>query len=170
MEQVDIVDEQDNVLYSTSKQEAHEKGLLHRTVISEVKDSQGRWLLVKQSADRQDGGQYVSPVGGHVKAGESAEDALKREAMEEIGLKDFKYTYTGKKIFYRDVIGRHENHYYIMYEIHSDEKLTLNHESVGYEAFTEEQLKQELKDKPEKFGAAFIFVLKTFYPALLQML
>lgn len=66
-ERVDIVDEQDNVLYQTTKQEAHKKGLLHRTVISEVKDSKGRWILVKQSSDRQDAGQYVSPVGGHIK-------------------------------------------------------------------------------------------------------
>lgn len=167
MEQVDIVDEQDNVLYSTSKQEAHEKGLLHRTVISLVIDSHDRWLLVKQASNKQDAGQYVTPVGGHVKAGESVEDSLKREVMEEIGLKNFKYTYTGTSIFNRDILGRHENHYVIMYEIRSDEKLTLNHESVGYKAFTEVQLKQELKDKPEKFGAAFTFVLKTFYPHLL---
>ena len=167
MEQVDIVDEQDNVLYSTSKQEAHEKGLLHRCIVSEIKDSHGHWLLVKQAADRQDAGQYVSPVGGHVQAGESVEAALRREAMEEVGLKDFKYTYTGKKIFNRDVIGRHENHYFIMYEIHSDEKLVLNHKSVGYEAFTDEQLRQELKNKPEKFGIAFKFVLEHFYPGCL---
>ncbi len=167
MEQVDIVDEQDNVLYSTSKKEAHEKGLLHRCVVSEVKDSQGRWLLVKQASDRQDAGQYVSPVGGHVKAGESIEDALRREALEEVGLTDIHFTYTGKKIFNRDVIGRHENHYFSLYEIHSDEKLTLNHESVGYEAFTDDQLRQELKDNPQKFGDAFTFVLKNFYPHIL---
>lgn len=82
-ELVDIVDDACAVLYSVTKTEAHQKGLLHRTVIGEVRDSKGNWLLVQQSADRQDAGQFVSPVGGHVRAGESDEDALRREAMED---------------------------------------------------------------------------------------
>ena len=35
-EQVDIVNEENEVIGQTPKQEAHEKGLLHRCVISEV--------------------------------------------------------------------------------------------------------------------------------------
>src|SRR3990167_3107395 len=83
-EQVDIVNEKDEVLYNTTKQEAHEKGLLHRTVIAEVVDSKGKWLLVKQASNKQDAGQYVSPVGGHAQAGESTDEAIKREALEEL--------------------------------------------------------------------------------------
>lgn len=78
MEQVDIIDENLKVLYSCDKSEAHEKGLLHATVIAEVHNSKGEWMLVKQASDKQDAGQYVSPVGGHVAAGESFEDALRR--------------------------------------------------------------------------------------------
>ena len=63
MEYVDIVNENDDIIGSVSKQEAHEKGLLHRTVISEVINTEGKWTLVKQSSDRQDAGQYVSPIG-----------------------------------------------------------------------------------------------------------
>lgn len=62
-ELVEVVDEQENVLRVVSKREAHEQGLLHKTIISEVHDSQGRWLLTRQSASRQDAGQYVSPYG-----------------------------------------------------------------------------------------------------------
>jgi len=43
-EVVDIVDENDKVLYQVSKKVAHDKGLLHRCVVSEIKDSQGRWF------------------------------------------------------------------------------------------------------------------------------
>ena len=86
IELVDVVDEQGTVLKIVLKQEAHRQGLLHKTVISEVIDSSGRWLLVKQSGERQDAGQFVSPVGGHVQAGETEVQALKREAEEEVGL------------------------------------------------------------------------------------
>jgi 8-oxo-dGTP pyrophosphatase MutT (NUDIX family) len=141
---------------------------LHRCVVSEVYDSKGRWLLVKQAADRQDAGQLVSPVGGHVAAGESEDDALKREALEEIGLKDLEYKLKGRAIYNREVLGRKENHYFILYEITSDEPLTLNYESVGYETFTTDELKQALRETPARFGAAFIRVLQEFYPHLLS--
>lgn len=165
-ERVDIVDEQDNVLYQTTKQEAHKKGLLHRTVISEVKDSKGRWILVKQSSDRQDAGQYVSPVGGHIKAGETEVEALQREGLEEMGIKDFDHKFVGKAIYNRFVLNRQENHYFIVYEIFSDQKPKLNHESESYKAFTKEELKARLKEYPQEFGAAFHFVVKTFYSEL----
>lgn len=166
-EMVDIVDETDNVLYSVSKREAHKKGFLHRTVISEVKDSNGRWMLVRQASDRQDAGQFVSPIGGHVMAGESEDDALKREAEEELGFKDIKLKLVGKVVFNRNVRNRQENHYFILYEVDSDEKPQLNHESVEYKYFTDEELKTALKETPEEFGDAFKFLVKTFYPYLL---
>lgn len=165
-EMVDVVDENNNVLYSTTKQNTHKYGLLHRTVIGEVIDSKERWMLVKQSSDRQDAGQFVSPVGGHIREGESEIEALKREASEEIGLKDFTYKFIGKAIFNRHVLGRIENHFFILYEIFSDEKPKLNHESESYKMFSKEELKKRLKTNPNEFGQAFHFVSKSFYPTL----
>lgn len=163
---LDIVDENCQVLYQATKTEAHQKGLLHQTVIGEVIDSQGRKMLVKQSSTRQDAGQYVSPVGGHVKAGETTDEALKREAMEELGIKGFPYKLVGKAIFQRVVLGRDENHYFIVYEITSDHTPQFNEEADGFEHFTQEQLRQELKENPKKFGGACHFVARTFYPEL----
>lgn len=169
LEQVDIVDEQGNVLETTSKKDAHQRGLLHKTVISEVIDSQGRWLLVKQSKDRQDAWQYVSPIGGHVQAGETEEQALRREANEEVGLTgDLKYEFVGRVIFNRYVLGRQENHFFIQFKIYSDAEPMLNHESESYRYFTEEELQNELKSHLEYFGDAFHFVVQAFFPKLLK--
>lgn len=164
-ELVDVVDENENIIEVVSKKDAHERGLLHKVVVSEVIHSDGRWLLIKQSSDRQDAGQYVSPMGGHVTAGEPDEQALKREAEEELGLTgDYKYELAGKAILNRNVIGRQENHYFIVYKIFSDAEPKLNHESESYQYFTEPELRQELKDRPELFGDAFRFVLKNIFP------
>jgi len=168
IEYVDIVNEKNEVIGKTSKQESHEKGLLHRTVVAELIGSDGKWTLVKQASDRQDAGQFVSPVGGHVSAGESEGDAMRREANEELGITvtdNFKLI--GRSIFNRFVCGRQENHYFILYQISSDEKPILNHESVGYERFSPDELREALKESPEKFGDAFHFLVKEFYPELL---
>ncbi|MEN9327733.1 MAG: hypothetical protein RI947_541 [Candidatus Parcubacteria bacterium] len=167
MEKIDILDENMNVLYACDKSEAHEKGLLHATVIAEVHTSKGEWMLVKQADNKQDPGQYVSPVGGHVGSGESIEDALRRETEEEIGLKNFTYKQVGKAIFNRQVRNHQEHHYFVVYELYTDEKPVLNDESVAYEYFSTEELKKQYKESPKKFGDAFHFVVETFYKDLL---
>lgn len=167
-ELVDIVDENGNFMKVVPKKEAHERGLLHKTVISQVIDSKGRWLLCRPVAGRQDAGQYQSPMGGHVSAGEAEVDALKRESFEELGLSgDFKYEYVGRKILNRFVVGRQENHFFIMYKIFSDAEPVLSEEDEDYKYFTEEELKKGLKENPESFGEAFRFVVKEFFPYLL---
>lgn len=168
MEIVDVVNEKNEIVGQVSKEEAHRKGLLHRCIIAEVIDSQGNWILVKQASDRQDAGQFVSPVGGHIRAGEGEKDALAREVLEELGIASFSSKFIGRTIFNREVIGRKENHLFMLYEIYTDEEPRLNHESVGYEKFSKTRLREELRTNPKKFGDAFHFVVKTFYPELLS--
>lgn len=163
MEYVDIVDENSKILYKLSKEEAHKKGLLHRTVISEIIDSGGRWVLVRPRDHKQDAGQYVSPIGGHVSSGETEEEALQREAFEEAGLKDFKFKFAGRKIFNRSVLGRQENHFFIVYEIYSDKKPSLNDENSDYKYFTKKEIREKMKSHPNMFGDAFHFVYKHIY-------
>ena len=163
MEYVDIVDENNKVLYKTTKKEAHKKGLLHRTVISEIIDSKGRWLLFIPSDHKQDKGQYVSPIGGHVRSGESLEEGLKREAFEEAGLKNFKFKFIGKDIYNRFVIGRQENHFFHVYEIYTDKEAILSDETKDFKYFTKEEIKENMKSNPKMFGGAFHFVYKNIY-------
>jgi 8-oxo-dGTP pyrophosphatase MutT (NUDIX family) len=169
-EMIDVVDESGAVVNTVLKTVAHEKGLLHKTVIGEIVDSQGRWMLVTPAGHKQDAGQYVSPMGGHVQAGESEVDALKREIAEEVGLTgDFKYEYVGRAIFNRTVLGRKENHFFVVYKVFADhDNPVFNDELVGHRWFTEDELKKELKDHPEKFGGAFHFVVQNIFPHLLS--
>ncbi len=142
--------------------------LLHRCVVSQVIDSSGNWILVKQASDRQDAGQYVSPVGGHVSVGEDEVSALKREAMEEMGLKVQKFSIKGELIFNRSILGRKENHLFLVYEIYSDDPYVTNHESVGTEIFTPKELAEQLASTPERFGDAFHVLIGKLYPELIS--
>ena len=165
-EQIDIVDSAGRVLSSTTKVFAHDKGLLHVTVIGQLINGKGEFCFVQQSGDRQDAGQFVSPVGGHVRAGESWEAALIREAEEEVRITPRKYKIVGKTIFNRDVLGRHENHFFVCYEIFSDVAPTLNHESVGFRRFSVSNIKKALRENPTLFGAAWHHLFKTLYPQI----
>lgn len=163
---VDIIDEANKILRQEPKTEAHKHGWLHKTVIGYLKYGDD-WALVRQASDRQDAGQLVAPVGGHVKAGESELDALLRESEEEIGTHNISYKHIGDSIFHRQVIGRDENHLFVVYEISTDDPVKLNEESVGIEKFTTDNLKQALRDHPQNFGDAYYFVLEMFYPEYL---
>lgn len=164
---VDEINESNEVVSCVSKEEAHIKGLLHRCVIAEVINSKGEWLLVKQSATRQDRGQFVSPVGGHVQSGETQDHALVRETMEELSIIPVTYKYIGSKIFNRAIRGKQENHLFILYRITSDDVPVLNDESDSFEYFSEEKIQNISKTQPNMFGDAFTFVLQSFYPHLL---
>jgi isopentenyldiphosphate isomerase len=166
MEMVDIIDEQGNILYQTSKKEAHEKGLLHKTVIAEVINSQGQMVMIKQTPDRQDPGKIINPIGGHVSAGESDDEALKREAEEELGLKDFKFKLINQAILNREVLGRKENHLFILYEIYTDQEPVAGQEVESFQKFTKEELKEALQSNPDQFGTPLFFVVDHFYPEL----
>ncbi len=168
METVEIVDEDFHVLYKVSKKEAHDKGLLHKCVIAEVINKKGKMMLIKPYSHKQDAGQYVSPVGGHVSAGETNEEALKREVKEEIGISSFTCEMKGKAIFNRFILGRQENHYFVLYEIFTDEKPKLGDEAESYKWFTKKELINELKKNKKVFGDAFLFVVKKFYPEFIS--
>jgi 8-oxo-dGTP pyrophosphatase MutT (NUDIX family) len=165
-EVVDIVDETGKVLRQELKTDAHKHGWLHKAVVGYVRNG-NRWSLVAQAADRQDPGQYVAPVGGHVKAGESEIDALYRECEEEIGTRNISFKPVGEIVFHRQVIGRDENHLFYLYEISTSDKINLGAEAVSIKSFTKPALKKALVDTPEKFGDAYYFVLENFYPEYL---
>lgn len=162
-ELVDIIDEGFNVLNQATKLDAHIHGLLHKTVIAGVRTTDGKTMLVKQASDRQDAGQFVSPVGGHVRANESHEDALIREAEEELGLSNPRFAHLGNFIYERHVFGRHENHYFIYFEIDSDEEPKLGSDSIDYRYFTLEELQIEMENNPMLFGDAYKAIYERFY-------
>ncbi|KKU44441.1 MAG: hypothetical protein UX62_C0063G0002 [Microgenomates group bacterium GW2011_GWA2_46_7] len=165
-ELLDLINDQNQVTGTIAKSVAHQGGLLHRIVIGEIVNPKGEYCFVQQAGDRQDAGQFVSPIGGHVGAGESIEAALMRECQEECGFTPQHFDLVGSTVFNRQVIGRHENHLFLVYQIRSDQNPILNHESVGFRWFSVPEIKSTLQSKPQLFGAAWHHVFKNIFPII----
>lgn len=98
---LDLVDDQDRVINSLPRSEVYQKGLCHqmRAVWLLLKNSEGKFWIPRRCYSRGHLPGYLDgSVVGHVKAGETYEQALIREALEEIGIdiNQMNYHYIGK--------------------------------------------------------------------------
>lgn len=85
-EQVVLVDNQDNVLGYMGKQEAHEKGVLHRAISIIITNSNNE-ILLQQRADCKYhwAGIWSNSVCSHPRKNESYQQAAERRLFEELG-------------------------------------------------------------------------------------
>jgi len=90
-EWVPLVDEKGKVTGTAPRSQVHNGSkLLHPVVHLHVINEKGEILLQKRPANKLiQPGKWDTAVGGHISAGENLEQALKKEAAEEIGLKQF---------------------------------------------------------------------------------
>lgn len=85
-EEVDLVNERDIVIGSSTLGECLAKGLLHRAVAVLVVRSSGKFLLQRRSfKDKWHPGLRTISSTGHVRKGESYGGAAARELREELG-------------------------------------------------------------------------------------
>ena len=90
-EWVPLVDDQGRVTGQAPRSEVHNGSkLLHPVVHLHVLNRNGAIMLQKRPINKRiQPGKWDTAVGGHISAGETLEQALRRETGEEIGLKDF---------------------------------------------------------------------------------
>ena len=87
MEKLDVYDENNNFLeYSLDREEIHNKNLFHRHVSAWIMNLEGKVLMQQRAFSKKKNPGRWSKTGGHVDAGETPNEGIKRELFEEIGL------------------------------------------------------------------------------------
>ena len=96
-ELVDIVDDDDNVIATVTRAEMRAKRLQHRSVGIVVMSTDAR-LLIHRRSDSKDlwPGWWDIAAGGVVLAGETYDEAARRELAEELGIADVSVEYIGR--------------------------------------------------------------------------
>ena len=87
-----LVDSEGRVIGQAPRSECHSgPGKLHPVIHLHIINSRGELLLQLRSTTKDLlPGKWDTAVGGHIGIGESAEQGLRRETVEEIGIHDFK--------------------------------------------------------------------------------
>lgn len=140
-ELLSIVSESDTVTGQATREECHSNGLIHRSVMFFIFDKEGRVLVTKRTDNKDFFPGYWSIVlGGHVHAGETYEDAVKRELEEETGI-------AGEPVFISSFEKRipEERENVKIYKVTVEGPITLNPDELAVGIFLDpDDLEEEL--------------------------
>ena len=148
----DVVNADDEVVAQAPRSEVHARGLLHRAVQIFLLDADGRLLLQKRSAIKDEYPLcYTSSASGHVDAGETYDEAAHRELKEELGL-------SGRLEFLSKFPASAEtaNEHTVFYRLFSDEEPVADPEeieSVEYKSLSE--ISQMIAKNVNEFSPPF---------------
>lgn len=161
-----IVDDNDQPVGKASFDEADKKGLIRRIVRLMLENRRGQVLLQKRSqTELVYPGRWDNSVAGHVDFGEVNEQAVAREAFEELGIKNFKPKKAGH--YYNEVTrGKYKvkkfNHVYKA-DYEDTPKNYSKDEVAGVQWFDIATIKQMIAQGPEQFTDGVLEVIGRYY-------
>jgi len=137
-----LVNEQDKVVGEVGVTEAHEKGILHRTVHIFIINKEGKLFCRQRSFEKKVyPGYWSTSVGVHVSPGESYQETAKRGLTNTLGI-DCDLTFIGKS----NIKDEFENEISATFIGHTAEDMKFNpNEIEGGRFFTVDEVEELIK-------------------------
>jgi isopentenyl-diphosphate delta-isomerase len=169
LEYVILVDENDQEIGTMEKQEAHEKGLLHRA-FSVFVFNENKELLLQQRAltKYHSAGLWTNTCCSHPRVGETIEQAAHRRLMEEMGFDCELTTKTSfiYKATFDNGLTEHEFDHVLVGNFNGE--IRFNHTEVkNFKWITLEDLQIDLLQNNQNYTAWFKIIFDNFKKSLL---
>ena len=154
-----VVDEDDRVIGKATREECHEKGLIHRSVYVFILNSKGELFIQKRSPLKDlYPGYYTGSATGHVEYGEDYTQAALRELKEELGISPPIKFVSKFKCF-----SETEKELSALFIGLWDGKIRFNNKEISEGFFMKfEELKRDIETGKKKFAPGFYVALKAF--------
>ena len=156
-EKVILVDKNDNEVCTMEKQEAHVKGLLHRSFSVFIFNDKNELLLQRRAVKKyHSGGLWTNTCCSHPRQNEKTKDAAKRRLLEEMGMrstliKQFDFVYKAKL---DNNLYEHEFDH-VFFGFTNDLPIINPEEVEEYTYKTLEDIGNEMKSIPDKYTEWF---------------
>ena len=164
-EYVILVNENDEVVGTMEKMEAHQRGLLHRAFSIFIFNKKGEMMLQQRSLDKYHSpGLWTNACCSHPRPGESTMDAAKRRLVEELGFstelkKVFDFTY---KSAFENGLTEHEFDHVYVGTFESDIQPNIN-EVMDLKFRSLEEIRADLAIRPAAYTSWFHIAFPMVY-------
>jgi isopentenyl-diphosphate delta-isomerase len=158
MSDVILVDNNDNVLGETSREKAHQEGLLHRVAVTYVVNDKKEILVNERAKD----GHLDHSSAGHVDVGESYLEAAKRELEEELGISGIELVDIGSTQA-QDISETFNSRHMFRVYICKEAPIKINEDEVKSVFWaTPRSIFEDMKVNPGKYTGGFKQTLQLF--------
>jgi len=161
MEKVILVDEQDDVIGSMEKMEAHKKGLLHRAFSILIFSSNGEFLLQKRSIKKyHSGGLWTNTCCSHPTLDESITCIARKRLKFEMGIDletQFAFKFIYRSALDKDLIEHEFDH--VFTGIFNGTPLINLDEVEDWKFMDIQSLRADLKKNPASYTAWFKLIM-----------
>ena len=159
-----LVDEQDNVLGTMEKMEAHQKGYLHRAISVLLFDQKHRMLLQQRASTKYHWPNiWSNAVCSHPREGETYEAAAQRRIPEELGITtelDWQFSFIYKATDEISALHEHELDHVFFGQI-KEAPSEVNPAEVGAVRWIEkEELENDVANNPDQYSFWFKIILQ----------
>ncbi len=164
-EQVILVNEKDEKIGLMSKQEAHEKALLHRAFSVFIFNDKNELMLQQRALHKYHSpGLWTNTCCSHQRDGEKTIEAGKRRLMEEMGFTaELKETTSFiYKASFDNGLTEHEFDHILLGNFNDDPVINEN-EVASWKWMSLEAIQNNIKDFPEHYSAWFKIIFEKFH-------